>query len=89
MTRRTFIIILAVLVALTPFLGFPLPYEHAYSVVAGLLIAFLAYISRGKDCLGCDNSNSDIKPRVDSSHIKPRTETSGKTTNISEGNSPA
>ena len=61
MTRRTFIITIAVLTALTPFLGFPLPFEHTFSVIAGALIAFLVYISRGKECVGCGSPENNVK----------------------------
>ena len=47
MTKDVGILILGLLVAATPYLGFPASYERLIFVVAGLLIAILAFLIRG------------------------------------------
>lgn len=46
MSYRTIVIILALLIALMPFLGFPYGFEKYFYLIAGILIASFAYNTR-------------------------------------------
>ncbi len=59
MTKDVGILILGLLVAATPFLGFPTSYESIIFVVAGLAIAMLAFLIRGDFDLFSIERNTD------------------------------
>ena len=48
MTKDVWILVLGLLVAATPFLGFPISIENIIFVIAGLAIAILAFLVRGE-----------------------------------------
>ncbi|GMQ95493.1 MAG: hypothetical protein BMS9Abin13_610 [Patescibacteria group bacterium] len=53
MSKKSITIILGILIALMPFLGFPGSAESVFFVLAGLLIAALAYFSSTEYCAEC------------------------------------
>lgn len=47
MTKDVGILILGLLVAVMPFLGFPASFERMFFIIAGLIISVLAFLIRG------------------------------------------
>lgn len=59
MSKRKTVVILALLVAVVPKMGFPQGWEDAFYIFAGLLIALLAYLP---DRVYCDECRKIISP---------------------------
>ncbi len=59
MSKRKTVVILALLVALVPKMGFPQGWEDAFYIFVGLLIALLAYLP---DRVYCDECRKLVSP---------------------------
>lgn len=67
MSKHSTIIILGILLALMPFLGFPIFYKDIFFVVLGLSIAMLAYFSNIQYCNNCNRLVENGKRGIGSS----------------------
>jgi hypothetical protein len=65
MTNKTIAIILSLLVAVMPFLGFPEAWKTFFYVIAGLSLAALVEIISIKYCPKCDSFVDAVKEEFD------------------------
>lgn len=77
MTKDVGILILGLLTALMPFLGFPRRFESFILIIVGLTIAVLAFIIRGEALFHNSNSERKTDMFVENGDIKQKKEVSG------------